>query len=96
MTLVKNFKAASDKGQSVNLKRTYGAMAMDVIASSAFSTKIDSHNDPENKFAQTARKAFGSSVTWRFAMFILAPRLMTFFKLSVFSPSVMEFFAMQP
>ena len=35
-----------------------GAYTMDVIASTAFSVKIDSHNNPENQFVQMAKKAF--------------------------------------
>lgn len=45
--------------------RIYGAFTMDVIASSAFSTKIDSHNDPNNKFVATAREAFTRLNRWR-------------------------------
>jgi len=35
-----------------------GAYTMDVIASTAFSVKVDSHNDPNNQFVQMAKKAF--------------------------------------
>ena len=31
---------------------------MDVIASTAFGMKIDSHNDPENQFVKMGRKTF--------------------------------------
>lgn len=47
----------------------YGAFSMDVIASAAFSTKIDSHNDPNNKFVQVAQTVFTKSVPWRFYLF---------------------------
>ncbi|GFQ94488.1 cytochrome P450 3A8 [Trichonephila clavata] len=36
----------------------FGAFTMDVIASSAFGTKVDSHNDPQNVFVKRARAAF--------------------------------------
>ncbi|GFR31342.1 probable cytochrome P450 6a13 [Trichonephila clavata] len=42
---------------------------MDVIASACFSTKLDSHNDPENRFVVTARNVFRQSITWRILMF---------------------------
>ncbi|GFS38031.1 cytochrome P450 3A24 [Trichonephila inaurata madagascariensis] len=49
---------------------------MDVIASSAFSTKIDSHNDPENKFVLTARDVFRISFNWRLILMFLFPKLL--------------------
>ncbi|GFY30163.1 retrovirus-related Pol polyprotein from transposon 297 [Trichonephila clavipes] len=44
--------------EPVDCKRVFGAFTMDVIASSAFGTKIDSHNDPDNEFVSRVRKAF--------------------------------------
>lgn len=41
--------------------RLTGAFTMDVIASTAFGLKIDSHNDPKNQFVTMARKAFDFS-----------------------------------
>lgn len=35
-----------------------GAFTMDVIASTAFGVKVDSHNDPNNQFVRMAKKAF--------------------------------------
>ncbi|XP_071040270.1 cytochrome P450 3A8 [Parasteatoda tepidariorum] len=92
MTLVQNFKLSAEKKEPVNMKKLYGTMAMDVIASAAFSTKIESHSNPENKFVQMAKKAFGTDVSWRFALFILSPSIMRFFKISPFVPSVVDFF----
>ncbi|KFM74679.1 Cytochrome P450 3A11, partial [Stegodyphus mimosarum] len=90
--LVGNFRKSAEKGDPVEAKPLYGAFTMDVIASSAFSTKLDSYNDPNNKFVQTARRAFGRSVTWRFALFALWPSIMRWFKISVFSPAELAFF----
>ncbi|GFX25012.1 cytochrome P450 3A8 [Trichonephila clavipes] len=52
----------------------FGAFTMDVIASSAFGTKIDSHNDPENEFVKNVRNSFANFTFARmiFAMFIPA------------------------
>lgn len=41
---------------------------MDIIASSAFSMKIDSHNDPNNRFVQIAKKAFSVEFGYRIAL----------------------------
>jgi cytochrome P450 len=91
-TLIQNFHASVKEGKTVDAKRIYGAFTMDIIASSAFSTKLDSHNDPENKFVQVARSVFTRNVNWRFMMFFLFPKIMTTFKIGVFSPSSMQFF----
>ncbi|GBM27683.1 Cytochrome P450 3A4 [Araneus ventricosus] len=91
-TAVENFKTASKNGNPVELKRIYGAFTMDVIASSAFSTKIDSHNDANNEFVKTAKMVFAGNINWRFITFIMVPKLMRWLKISVFSPSVTNFF----
>ncbi|GFT54954.1 cytochrome P450 3A4 [Nephila pilipes] len=91
-TLVQNFKNASKDGKSVELKTIYGAFTMDVIASSAFSTKIDSHNDPENQFVKTAQNVFRINFSWRFLLFFLFPNLVKWIGLSIFSPKATYFF----
>ncbi|KAG8176915.1 hypothetical protein JTE90_018698 [Oedothorax gibbosus] len=91
-TLVQNFHASVKDGKPVDAKKIYGAFTMDIIASSAFSTKIDSHNDPENKFVQVARGVFTRNVNWRFIMFFLFPKFMKTFRIGVFAPSAMRFF----
>ncbi|GFR06746.1 cytochrome P450 3A5, partial [Trichonephila clavata] len=47
-----------ERDEPVDCKRVFGTFTMDVIASSAFGTKIDSHNDPDNEFVSRVRKAF--------------------------------------
>jgi len=42
--------------------RLCAAFTMDVIASTAFGVKIDSHNDPNNQFVTMGRKAFNFSL----------------------------------
>ncbi|XP_015912964.1 cytochrome P450 3A24-like [Parasteatoda tepidariorum] len=90
--LIKNFNQHAESGTSVNAKKLYGAFSMDVIASAAFSTKIDSHNDPNNKFVQIARDVFQKDVNWRFIFYLLFPRLMKLFKVPVFPPEGVKFF----
>ncbi|GFS42227.1 cytochrome P450 3A24 [Nephila pilipes] len=91
-TLVENFKTSAKDGEPVEVKQICGAYTMDVIASSCFSTKIDSHNDPENKFALTARSVFRINISWRFIMFFLFPKLVKLFKMSIFPPKATHFF----
>ncbi|GBM45922.1 Cytochrome P450 3A21 [Araneus ventricosus] len=91
-TLLQNLQKVSDKGKSYKVKELYGAFSMDVIASSAFSTKLDSHNDPQNQFVQTAKKAFSTSFSFRFALHQVMPRLMKFLGVPIFLPQPTEFF----
>ncbi|GFQ95605.1 cytochrome P450 3A6, partial [Trichonephila clavata] len=57
-TLLEVCEKYSNKGEPVDMKGMFGAFTMDVIASSAFGTKVDSHNDPQNEFVKRARAAF--------------------------------------
>ncbi|GFX75012.1 cytochrome P450 3A9 [Trichonephila clavipes] len=70
----------------------YGAFTMDAIASSAFSTKLDSLNDPESHFVKAAKNAFSTDYSWRVAAFQLFPNLMKFLKITIFPPEPLEFF----
>ncbi|GFS38225.1 hypothetical protein TNIN_394601 [Trichonephila inaurata madagascariensis] len=78
--------------QLERLGEIYGAYTMDIIASSCFSTKLDSHNDPDNKFVKVARNAFRQSITWRFLAFFLFPKLVKLLKISIFPPTALNFF----
>ncbi|KAF8787803.1 cytochrome P450 3A31-like [Argiope bruennichi] len=91
-TLVDNFKKVSRSGRPFQAKEFYGAFSIDVIASSAFSTKLDSHNDPKNRFVQSAKIAFSSDFSFRFAIHQLFPRLAKMLGIPVISPEPMKFF----
>ncbi|GFT54951.1 cytochrome P450 3A21 [Nephila pilipes] len=90
--VVNNFKALCADGKSLDIKRMYGAFALDAIASSAFSTKLDSLNDPECDFVKAAKRAFSTDYSWRFALFQLFPNLMKFLRITMFPPEPLEFF----
>ncbi|GIY99336.1 lithocholate 6-beta-hydroxylase [Caerostris extrusa] len=91
-TLTKNFKAAAEEGKPVDVKRVYGAFTMDVIASAAFSTKIDSHNDPDNEFVSTARTVFGGRRGISFIFFLVFPRLVKLIRLGSMTSKATDFF----
>lgn len=74
-TVTENFRKTAEEGKPADMKRYFGAFTMDVIASSAFGTKIDSHNDPENPFVSSARKAFTRGVSWRLFLMLVLPIL---------------------
>ncbi|KAF8796723.1 Cytochrome P450 3A11 like protein [Argiope bruennichi] len=65
---------------------------MDVIASSAFSTKLDSHNDPENEFVRMATMIFRPKVNWRVLTYFLFPNFVKFMGISIFPPNGINFF----
>ncbi|GFY41649.1 cytochrome P450 3A21, partial [Trichonephila inaurata madagascariensis] len=90
--VVNNFTTVSAEGKPFDIKRMYGAFTMDAIASSAFSTKLDSLNDPESHFVKAAKKAFSTDYSWRVAAFQLFPNLMKFLKITIFPPEPLEFF----
>lgn len=90
--VVENFKRFSVNGKPLDIKKMYGAFTMDVIASAAFSTKLDSLNDPENEFVKTAKNAFSTEFSWRFALFQLFPNLMKWLGVAFFPPEPMDFF----
>ncbi|CAG0888448.1 unnamed protein product [Darwinula stevensoni] len=57
-TLVSNFKKSMNNEGIVDLKEHFGAFTMDVIATCAFGTKIDSLGSPHDPFVENAKKAF--------------------------------------
>ncbi|GIY47674.1 cytochrome P450 3A21 [Caerostris extrusa] len=91
-TLLQNLKKVSEHGKSFGARELYGAFTMDVIASSAFSTKLDSHNDPQNKFVQSAKKGFSTNFSFRFALYQIIPGLMQLLGIPVISPEPTDFF----
>ncbi|GBM30863.1 Cytochrome P450 3A11 [Araneus ventricosus] len=68
-TLMDNFKKVTKSGKPFDAKEFYGAFSIDVIASSAFSTKLDSHNDPKNRFVESAKIAFSTDFSFRTAIY---------------------------
>ncbi|CAG0890359.1 unnamed protein product [Darwinula stevensoni] len=61
-TLVQHLREAMDKSQGVvNVKDQYGAYTMDVIATCAFGTKLDSLGKENDPFTKNARKFFADN-----------------------------------
>ncbi|GBM17495.1 hypothetical protein AVEN_112559-1, partial [Araneus ventricosus] len=63
----------SDNGEPVDCKGLFGAFTMDVIANSAFGTKIDSHKDPQNEFVRRVRDSFLKISLTIMTLFFLIP-----------------------
>ncbi|XP_043944114.1 thromboxane-A synthase isoform X2 [Protopterus annectens] len=56
--LVKNLQAYAESGENFNICRCYGSFTMDVVASVAFGTQIDSQHNPEDAFVKNAKTFF--------------------------------------
>jgi len=72
-----------------------GNLTMDVIASCAFGTKIDTHNDQKrNEFIVNAQKVFRGN--WRVWLFFIGvtsfPKLVKWAGFKLTDPSVQRFF----
>ncbi|XP_046720362.1 thromboxane-A synthase isoform X1 [Silurus meridionalis] len=60
-TLLNNLKAYAESGESFEIHRCFGCFTMDVIASVAFGTHVDSQNNPNDPFVYHASKFFAFS-----------------------------------
>jgi cytochrome P450 len=83
-------KAAKEQ-KEVEMKTLMGNYTMDVIATCAFGTKIDTYNDPNNPFIKNAIKLFKGNILRSILFFTVKP-LMKFFRISIVDSSVMQFF----
>ena len=87
-------KRAQNK-EEIDLKKMMGNLTMDVIATCAFATKIDTHNEEKSSdFVIHAQKVFRS--TWRIWVFFLIapvfPQILKWAKFSFTDPTVAKFF----
>lgn len=71
--LVNNLIKCADSGIPADCKKLFGAFTMDVTASSAFGTKINSHESPENPFVVHARNTFSKNAALKTIAFFLLP-----------------------
>ena len=83
-------KAVNEK-KDVELKTLMGNYTMDVIATCAVATKIDTHNDPNNPFILNGIKMFRGNLIRNIALFAFRP-LMKLLNISLFDPNVVDFF----
>ncbi|GBM26751.1 Cytochrome P450 3A24 [Araneus ventricosus] len=82
--MVQNFLVCAEEETSTDFKRFFGAFTMDVIARSAFSTTIDSHNDPDNEFVKYAKRVLNMNMFVKFICFHTLPtKLMRLLKISI-------------
>ncbi|XP_067142854.1 uncharacterized protein [Centruroides vittatus] len=82
-----NLKKIADenKTQSVDCKSYLNCFSIDVIASTAFGTKLSSLDDPNNEFVTMARKATNIDTPIWALLLILFPKLSILIKVDVFA-----------
>ncbi|UYV81946.1 CYP3A4 [Cordylochernes scorpioides] len=56
--LLQNLRDKARRKEDVDIKRNIGAFTMDVICSTAFGIRVDSHSDPNNPIVLEASKLF--------------------------------------
>ncbi|XP_072340366.1 thromboxane-A synthase isoform X3 [Scyliorhinus torazame] len=56
--LMENLKTHADSGNGFDIHRYYGCFSMDVVASVAFGTQVDSQKNPEDPFVKHAKMVF--------------------------------------
>uniref|UniRef100_A0A8C1QGI9 Thromboxane-A synthase n=1 Tax=Cyprinus carpio TaxID=7962 RepID=A0A8C1QGI9_CYPCA len=71
-TLVRNLKSHAESGNSVNIHKCFGCFTMDVIASVAFGTQVDSQNNPDDPFVNHASKFFAFTFFKPIMIFFMA------------------------
>ncbi|XP_018424921.1 PREDICTED: thromboxane-A synthase isoform X2 [Nanorana parkeri] len=54
--LISNLQPYADSGEPCNVQRCFACYTMDIVASVAFGTKVDSQNDPDHPLVQNSKK----------------------------------------
>ncbi|KAI1301865.1 Cytochrome P450 3A25 [Halotydeus destructor] len=91
-TLLSNLERKTKQGSTtLNLKSYVGCFSLDVIASTAFGTKLDSMNDPENIMAQNMKNFFGKNLSLKSIIVLFFPSLMKYFDIYLFDYNVLVF-----
>lgn len=69
-TLMGNLEGHAQSGESFDIHRCFGCFTMDVIASVAFGTQVDSQKNPDDPFVYHAQKFFSVTI-FRPIMYLL-------------------------
>lgn len=73
-----------NKNSSIDCKKYFSNFTIDVIASAAFGTKLNSLDEPNNEFVRKARKATNNDVSYATMFFFIFPRIAKFLKIDAF------------
>ncbi|XP_023219754.1 cytochrome P450 3A41-like [Centruroides sculpturatus] len=83
----------AEKGDNFNCKELISAFTIDVIASTAFATKVNAQENQNSEFVKNARMVSNRNLSklTLFAFFV-APKLIRYLKLEFFPRKVLEYF----
>ncbi|KAF3689068.1 Thromboxane-A synthase [Channa argus] len=70
--LIKNLNVYAESGEAFDIHRCFGCFTMDVIASVAFGTQVDSQNNPDDPFVRHAQMFFSFSFFRPIMLFFIA------------------------
>ncbi|XP_041853699.1 thromboxane-A synthase [Melanotaenia boesemani] len=70
--LIKNLNVHAESGEPFDIHRCFGCFTMDVIASVAFATQVDSQNNPDDPFVHHAQMFFSFSFFRPMMLFFIA------------------------
>ncbi|XP_054475317.1 thromboxane-A synthase [Anoplopoma fimbria] len=70
--LIRNFDVSAESGEAFDIHRCFGCYTMDVIASVAFGTQVDSQNNPDDPFVRHAQMFFSFSFFRPIMLFFIA------------------------
>lgn len=90
-SLICNLEEVSEKGEVVDVKGYFGAFSLDIIASAAFATKINSIKNPDNEIVTNIRNFFGHNISLKALIILFFPCLMKWFNLYLLDYDVLVF-----
>uniref|UniRef100_A0A1A8P9F7 Thromboxane-A synthase n=1 Tax=Nothobranchius pienaari TaxID=704102 RepID=A0A1A8P9F7_9TELE len=70
--LMSNLNVHAESGEAFDIHRCFGCFTMDVIASVAFGTQVDSQNNPDDPFVRHAQLFFSFSFFRPLMLFLIA------------------------
>uniref|UniRef100_A0A3Q1IZF4 Thromboxane-A synthase n=1 Tax=Anabas testudineus TaxID=64144 RepID=A0A3Q1IZF4_ANATE len=70
--LMKNLNVYAESGEAFDIHKCFGCFTMDVIASVAFATQVDSQNNPDDPFVRHAQMFFSFSFFRPIMLFFIA------------------------
>lgn len=82
--LILNLTESAKSGLPVDVKKPLGFFSLDVIASTAFGTNINSLHDQENLVVKAAEKFFGINISPMAIFALLCPSLAFALRINVF------------
>ncbi|CAG2107627.1 unnamed protein product [Medioppia subpectinata] len=91
-SLIDNLDKIAKTNGEKDMKRLFGAYAMEVVIQVAFGTKVDAMFDENNVIIENAKKMFGKNMTPKQLFAVLVPKLAKRFKISMFDSNITNFF----